>query len=49
VHIPNNTDITASYRAGKVIQEEGCIPIRAVDHDLVVTRKFEKKFKLNVG
>jgi branched-chain amino acid transport system substrate-binding protein len=49
VHIPNNTDITVSYAGGKVVQTESCFAIQAVDHDLVVTRKFEKKFKLNVG
>jgi branched-chain amino acid transport system substrate-binding protein len=49
VHIPNNTDITVTYANGKVVTEEGCIPIQAVDHDVVITRQFEKKFKLNVG
>lgn len=49
VHIPNNTDIIVSYANGKVVKTQSCFSIQAVDHDLVITRQFEKKFKLNVG
>jgi branched-chain amino acid transport system substrate-binding protein len=49
VHIPNNWDITVSYKDGKVIQTEKCFAIAAVDRDLVTTRAAEKKFKLNTG
>jgi branched-chain amino acid transport system substrate-binding protein len=49
VHIPNNTDITVTYKGGKVVLSEPCFPIQAVDRDLVLTRKYEKKYKLNTG
>jgi branched-chain amino acid transport system substrate-binding protein len=49
VHIPNNWDITVSYKGGKVVQTEPCFGIQAVDKDLVTVRAFEKKFKLNTG
>jgi branched-chain amino acid transport system substrate-binding protein len=48
-HIPNNWDLTVSYRGGKVIQTEKCFAIAAVDRDLVLARAAEKKFKLNTG
>ncbi len=48
-HIPNNTDITAGYKAGHVVQIDGCIPIQAVDPQLVQIRKWEKQYKLNTG
>ena len=49
VHIPNNWDITVTYRDGKVIPWEKCFAIAAVDADLRKTRAYEKKFKLNTG
>jgi len=49
VHIPNNTDITVTYANGKVVPSESCFAIQAVDPDLIKTRAYEKKFKLNVG
>lgn len=48
-HIPNNTDITVSYKDGKVVQVEKCFEIAAVDRELVLTRRWEKQFKLNTG
>ncbi len=48
VHIPNNWDITVSYKDGKVVQTEKCFPIADVDADLVTTRKLEKQNKLGV-
>jgi branched-chain amino acid transport system substrate-binding protein len=48
-HIPNNADITVSYRNGKVVQVENCFNIAAVDKEIAQTRKWEKKFKLNTG
>ena len=48
-HIPNNTDITVDYKAGKVVVKEKCFNIAPVDKALAQTRVFEKKFKLNTG
>jgi branched-chain amino acid transport system substrate-binding protein len=48
-HIPNNTDITVDYKNGKVVVKEKCFDIAPVDPELVKTRAFEKKFKLNTG
>jgi branched-chain amino acid transport system substrate-binding protein len=48
-HIPNNTDITVDYRNGKVVLKEKCFDIAAVDTELVKTRQWEKKFKLNTA
>jgi branched-chain amino acid transport system substrate-binding protein len=48
-HIPNNTDITVDYKAGKVVVKTGCTAIQAVDPEVAATRAFEKKFKLNTG
>jgi branched-chain amino acid transport system substrate-binding protein len=48
-HIPNNTDITVDYKDGKVVVKEKCFDIAPVDPELVKTRAFEKKFKLNTG
>jgi branched-chain amino acid transport system substrate-binding protein len=48
-HIPNNTDITVDYKAGKVVVKTGCTAIQAVDPEIAQTRAFEKKFKLNTG
>jgi branched-chain amino acid transport system substrate-binding protein len=48
-HIPNNWDITVSYKDGKVVQTEPCFAIAAVDTDLAAARAAEKKLKLNVG
>ena len=48
-HIPNNWDITVTYKGGKVVQEDKCFAIQAVDPELTQTRAWEKKFKLNTG
>jgi len=48
-HIPNNTDITVDYKAGKVVVKEKCFAIAAVDKSISQTRAWEKKFKLNGG
>jgi branched-chain amino acid transport system substrate-binding protein len=48
-HIPNNVDITVSYRNGKVVQVEKCFNIAAVDKEIAQTRKWEKQFNLNTG
>jgi branched-chain amino acid transport system substrate-binding protein len=48
-HIPNNTDITVTYRNGKVVEVDKCFDIAPVDKELGQTRKWEKKFKLNTG
>jgi branched-chain amino acid transport system substrate-binding protein len=48
-HIPNNTDITVTYKNGEVVTEDKCIPIQAVDPELTQTRKWEKQFNLNTG
>ena len=48
-HIPNNTDITVTYKNGEVVTEDKCIPIQAVDPELTQTRKWEKQFNLNNG
>jgi branched-chain amino acid transport system substrate-binding protein len=48
-HIPNNWDITVTYKAGKVVQEDKCFAIQAVDKELTQTRAWEKQFKLNTG
>jgi branched-chain amino acid transport system substrate-binding protein len=48
-HIPNNTDITVTYKGGEVVTEDKCIPIQAVDPELTQTRKWEKQFNLNNG
>jgi len=48
-HIPNNTDITVTYKAGEVVTEDKCIPIQAVDPELTQTRKWETQFNLNTG
>jgi branched-chain amino acid transport system substrate-binding protein len=48
-HIPNNWDITADYKAGKVVVKEKCFAISPVDKALAQTRVFEKKLKLNTG
>ena len=49
VHIPNNWDITVTYKDGKVVAKESCFAIAAVDKELQQTRAWEKQFKLNVG
>ena len=48
-HIPNNWDITVTYKAGKVVQEDKCFAIQAVDKELTQTRAWEKQFNLNTG
>jgi branched-chain amino acid transport system substrate-binding protein len=46
-HIPNNYDITVTYKKGKVVQVDNCFAIAPVDKSLVQTRKWEKQFHLN--
>jgi branched-chain amino acid transport system substrate-binding protein len=46
-HIPNNADITVTYRNGKVVQVDKCFDIAPVDKEIAQTRKWEKQFKLN--
>ncbi len=46
-HIPNNTDITVDYKAGKVVVKTGCTAIQAVDPEIAQTRAWEKKYNLN--
>ena len=48
-HIPNNTDITVDYKAGKVVVKEKCFAIAPVDKAITQTRAFEKKYGLNGG
>jgi branched-chain amino acid transport system substrate-binding protein len=48
-HIPNNYDITVTYKKGKVVQADKCFAIAPVDRSLVQTRKWEKQFHLNGG
>lgn len=48
-HIPNNTDITVTYKNGKVVQTEKCFDIAPVDTELAKTRGWEKKYNLNTG
>jgi hypothetical protein len=48
-HIPNNTDINVTYKAGAVVNETKCIATQAVDPQLTQTRAWEKKFNLNTG
>ena len=46
-HIPNNYDITVTYRKGKVVQVDPCFAIAPVDKSIAQTRVWERKFKLN--
>jgi branched-chain amino acid transport system substrate-binding protein len=48
-HIPNNTDITVDYKAGKVVTRTGCTEITPVDKAITQTRVWEKKYNLNAG
>jgi branched-chain amino acid transport system substrate-binding protein len=48
-HIPNNADITVTYKAGQVVSEDKCFQIQAVDPQLTQTRKWEKQFGLNTA
>jgi branched-chain amino acid transport system substrate-binding protein len=48
-HIPSNWDITVTYQAGKVVTEDKCFAIQAVDPQLTQTRAWEKQFKLNTA
>jgi branched-chain amino acid transport system substrate-binding protein len=48
-HIPNNWDITVTYKCGQVVKEDKCFAIQAVDKELTQTRAWEKQFKLNTG
>ena len=46
-HIPNNTDITVTYRNGKVVVLDKCFNIAPVDKSIAQTRKWEKQKHLN--
>jgi branched-chain amino acid transport system substrate-binding protein len=46
-HIPNNTDITVTYRNGKVVVVDKCFNIAPVDKSVAQTRKWEKQKRLN--
>ena len=49
-HIPNNTDITVTYKGGKVVAgREVLRHLRRVDPEIAQTRAWEKKYKLNTG
>jgi len=48
-HIPNNTNIGATYRNGAVVRSDACFNIAAVDREIAQTRVWEKKFKLNTA
>lgn len=48
-HIPNNTDITVTYRNGAVVVADKCFAIAPVDREIAQTRRWEKQFKLNTG
>jgi branched-chain amino acid transport system substrate-binding protein len=48
-HIPNNWDITVTYKGGKVVTEDKCFAIQPVDPELTKTRAWEKQFKLNTA
>ena len=48
-HIPNNTNIGATYRNGAVVRSDACFNIAAVDPEIAQTRVWEKKFKLNTA
>jgi branched-chain amino acid transport system substrate-binding protein len=48
-HIPNNTDITVTYRNGGVVMVDRCFAIAPVDREIAQTRRWEKQFKLNTG
>jgi branched-chain amino acid transport system substrate-binding protein len=48
-HIPSNWDITVDYKNGAVVLKEKCFAIAPVDAELVQTRVWEKKYKLNTG
>jgi len=46
-HIPNNSDITVTYNAGKVTQVQGCKQLPTnVDPQIATTLAWEKKYKL---
>ena len=48
-HIPNNVNMGATYKAGKVVQSDPCFNIAPVDPEIAKTRVWEKKFNLNTG
>jgi branched-chain amino acid transport system substrate-binding protein len=48
-HIPNNWDITVTYKGGNVVTEDKCFAIQPVDPELTKTRAWEKQFKLNTA
>ena len=48
-HIPDNVDITVTYKGGKVVTEDKCFAIQPVDKEVAQTRVWEKQFNLNTG
>lgn len=48
-HIPNNANMGATYKDGKVVQSDPCFDIAPVDPEIAKTRVWEKKFNLNTG
>jgi branched-chain amino acid transport system substrate-binding protein len=48
-HIPNNWDITVTYKGGAVVTEDKCFAIQPVDKEIAQTRVWEKQFNLNNG
>lgn len=46
VHLPNNTDRTVTPQNGKMVQEQGCFQISAVDPVVKYIRGIEKKMNL---
>jgi branched-chain amino acid transport system substrate-binding protein len=45
-HIPNNHDITVTYKKGKVVTVDKCFAIAPVDKEIAQTRKWEKQYHL---
>jgi pyruvate/2-oxoglutarate/acetoin dehydrogenase E1 component/ABC-type branched-subunit amino acid transport system substrate-binding protein len=43
LHIPNNTDRTVTPKEGKMVEQEGCTEISAVDPDIAKVRKIEQE------
>lgn len=43
LHIPNNTDRTVTPKEGKMVEQEGCTDISAVDPDIAKVRKIEQE------
>jgi branched-chain amino acid transport system substrate-binding protein len=48
-HLPNNWDITVTYKGGQVVSKEKCFAISDVDPLVKQARAAEKRFGLNTG